>query len=285
MGVGVDARERADAAGRRPGAGALAVGDRDALAAFHQRQDLLARDDQWLQLFHALWLPIAAVMPHSRKRRSRRLPGDGIPKARRLPAGTRPRARGCGQKRTHAPYIGSHTVTCQPPARPCRPGPPPRPRSRALIRRPGYRRPRRTCPGRSPGRRPASTARTLPRSSTPSTLTLTLSPSLTTSVTFLMRPWASSRDVHEPVAVAEEVHERAEVDDLDHLAVVDHAHLGLGDDRLDPLDRRSAAAPSTAATLMVPSSSMSILAPVVSQISRITLPPVPITSRILSLGM
>ena len=46
--------------------------------------------------------------------------------------------------------------------------------------------------------------------------------------------------------------------------------------------RRSA---STAATLIVPSSSMSILAPVTSQISRITLPPVPITSRILSLGM
>ena len=46
-----------------------------------------------------------------------------------------------------------------------------------------------------------------------------------------------------------------------------------------------AAVASTAATLMVPSSSMSILAPVTSQISRMTLPPVPITSRILSLGM
>ena len=46
-----------------------------------------------------------------------------------------------------------------------------------------------------------------------------------------------------------------------------------------------AAVASTAATLMVPSSSMSILAPVCSVISRITLPPVPITSRILSLGM
>ena len=39
-----------------------------------------------------------------------------------------------------------------------------------------------------------------------------------------------------------------------------------------------------AAILMVPSSSMSILAPVSSTISRITLPPVPITSRIFSLG-
>ena len=42
---------------------------------------------------------------------------------------------------------------------------------------------------------------------------------------------------------------------------------------------------STAATLMVPSSSMSILVPVCSLISRITLPPVPITSRILSFGI
>ena len=46
-----------------------------------------------------------------------------------------------------------------------------------------------------------------------------------------------------------------------------------------------AASASTAATLMVPSSSMSILAPVTSLISRITLPPVPITSRILSFGI
>ena len=46
-----------------------------------------------------------------------------------------------------------------------------------------------------------------------------------------------------------------------------------------------AASPSTAATLMVPSSSMSILAPVVSVISRMTLPPEPMTSRIFSFGM
>ena len=44
----------------------------------------------------------------------------------------------------------------------------------------------------------------------------------------------------------------------------------------------SAASASTAAMEMVPSSSMSILAPVSSIIPRITLPPVPITSRILS---
>ncbi|MNE00030.1 hypothetical protein D3C80_924250 [compost metagenome] len=42
---------------------------------------------------------------------------------------------------------------------------------------------------------------------------------------------------------------------------------------------------SLAATLMVPSSPMSILAPVFSTISRITLPPEPITSRILSTGI
>ena len=43
--------------------------------------------------------------------------------------------------------------------------------------------------------------------------------------------------------------------------------------------------PSADATFTVPSSSMLILAPVFSTISRITLPPVPITSRILSVGI
>src|SRR5262249_26280164 len=38
--VGIDAREGADPARGRPGARALAVRDRDALAAFHQRQHL-----------------------------------------------------------------------------------------------------------------------------------------------------------------------------------------------------------------------------------------------------
>jgi hypothetical protein len=48
----------------------------------------------------------------------------------------------------------------------------------------------------------------------------------------------------------------------------------------------AASAPSDqpAAIFIVPSSSMSILAPVVSQISRMTLPPVPMISRILSSG-
>ena len=45
------------------------------------------------------------------------------------------------------------------------------------------------------------------------------------------------------------------------------------------------ALPSAEATLTVPSSLMSILAPVFSTISRITLPPEPITSRILSVGI
>ena len=43
--------------------------------------------------------------------------------------------------------------------------------------------------------------------------------------------------------------------------------------------------PLADATLTEPSSSMLILAPVFSTISRITLPPVPITSRILSVGI
>ena len=43
--------------------------------------------------------------------------------------------------------------------------------------------------------------------------------------------------------------------------------------------------PSEEATFTVPSSSMLTLAPVFSTISRITLPPVPITSRILSVAI
>ena len=45
------------------------------------------------------------------------------------------------------------------------------------------------------------------------------------------------------------------------------------------------ASPLAEATFTVPSSAMSILAPVFSTISRMTLPPVPITSRILSTAM
>ncbi len=45
-------------------------------------------------------------------------------------------------------------------------------------------------------------------------------------------------DVDEAVARSEEVHEGAEIDDLDDLAVVDDAELRLGDDAADPVDRR-----------------------------------------------
>src|SRR5437870_13501968 len=44
-------------------------------------------------------------------------------------------------------------------------------------------------------------------------------------------------DMDKPVARAEEVHKGAEIDDLDDLAVVDRAGLGLGDDAADPVDR------------------------------------------------
>src|SRR3954451_25292966 len=42
----------------------------------------------------------------------------------------------------------------------------------------------------------------------------------------------------EPVARSQEVHEGAEIDDLDDLARVDHAKLRLGDDAADPIDSR-----------------------------------------------
>jgi hypothetical protein len=45
-------------------------------------------------------------------------------------------------------------------------------------------------------------------------------------------------DVDEAVAGAEEVHEGAEVDDLDHRALVDLADFRLRHDRLDPVLRR-----------------------------------------------
>ena len=45
-------------------------------------------------------------------------------------------------------------------------------------------------------------------------------------------------DMDEPVARAEEIDEGAEIDGLHHLAGVDDAELGLGDDAADPVDRR-----------------------------------------------
>ncbi len=50
--VGVDPREGADPAGRRPGARAFAVRHRDALAAFDQRQHLAPRDHQRIERPH-----------------------------------------------------------------------------------------------------------------------------------------------------------------------------------------------------------------------------------------
>src|SRR5262244_514246 len=60
-----------------------------------------------------------------------------------------------------------------------------------------------------------------------------------------------------------------------------------GSDAIDLIQLIAAfiASPLADATFTVPSSAMSILAPVFSTISRITLPPDPITSRILSTGM
>src|SRR4029077_9133234 len=45
-------------------------------------------------------------------------------------------------------------------------------------------------------------------------------------------------DMNQPVARAEEVHESAEIDDLDDLAIVDRVGLRLRDDAADPVDRR-----------------------------------------------
>ena len=50
--------------------------------------------------------------------------------------------------------------------------------------------------------------------------------------------WSELADVNESVFGAEEVHEGAEVHDLDDGAIVDVSDFGLGSDRLDPVDRR-----------------------------------------------
>ena len=55
--VGVDARERADAAAGGPGARAFAVRHRNALAAFDQRQHLASRYDQRVERPHFCELP------------------------------------------------------------------------------------------------------------------------------------------------------------------------------------------------------------------------------------
>ena len=83
----------------------------------------------------------------------------------------------------------------------------------------------------------------------------------------------------ETVLGAEEVHEGAEVHDLDYRAFVDMADLGFGRDRLIEFIAALIDSALADATLTVPSSSMLILAPVFSTISRMTLPPVPMTSR------
>ena len=83
--------------------------------------------------------------------------------------------------------------------------------------------------------------------------------------------------MNQAVAGAEEVHEGAEIDDLHDLAVVDHADFRLGDDAIDPVDRALCGFAIDRSDLDQAVVSMSILAPVTSQISRMTLPPVPIT--------
>src|SRR5262249_28565460 len=56
-------------------------------------------------------------------------------------------------------------------------------------------------------------------------------------VACLLHPlWCELADMDKTVAAAEEVHESAKVHNLDHLATVDVADLGLCDDAADPVD-------------------------------------------------
>ena len=90
-------------------------------------------------------------------------------------------------------------------------------------------------------------------------------------------------DVAQPVAAGQDLDERAEVLDRRHLALVDLADLDLLGQRLDlgawpPRRRRR----RCAAMYTVPSSSMSIFAPVASWMPLIVLPPGPISRPIFS---
>ena len=146
---------------------------------------------------------------------------------------------------------------------------------------------RRCCrdPRRSPGRPAFMLSLTLPRSSKPSTLTFTWSPTLTTSLVLPTRCGASSLIWTSPSrrrGSSRRRRNRRPSRPCRCRSRRSPARRRCRGSSRSPPARRSA---STAATLIVPSSSMSILAPVTSAISRITLPPEPITSRILSLGM
>ncbi len=92
--------------------------------------------------------------------------------------------------------------------------------------------------------------------------------------------------MHQAVLRAEEVHERAELHDLHDLALVDRADLGLVRDALDARERLlDALAVGGRRSSPCRRRSMSIFAPAFRTISRITEPPEPMTSRILSIGI
>jgi hypothetical protein len=91
--------------------------------------------------------------------------------------------------------------------------------------------------------------------------------------------------VDETVLAAHEIHERPEIDEIDDLAVIDLADFGFLDDAGDPLAGRFDLVEVARRDLDRPSSSISTLAPVVATISRITLPPVPMMSRIFDLSI
>ena len=94
------------------------------------------------------------------------------------------------------------------------------------------------------------------------------------------------RNVQQAVGAGEDLDERAEIRDAD-----DFAEIGLADFRQSPsgLEMISIAlladGPSEDAIFTRPSSETSIFTPVCSMIDRIILPPGPMTSRILSVGI
>jgi hypothetical protein len=91
--------------------------------------------------------------------------------------------------------------------------------------------------------------------------------------------------VDETVLAAHEVHERAEIDDVDDLAVIDLADFGFLDDAEDPLARRLRSAEVGRADLDQAFVVDVDLGAGLATISRITLPPVPMMSRIFDLSI
>ena len=121
-----------------------------------------------------------------------------------------------------------------------------------------------------------------PFSSISMNLTQIMSPTVTTSSTFSTRFLSELGDVDQTVLARGDLHEGAELHQAHDAAVVELADLGTNTMSSMHFFAASQAAALAEAMWMVPSSSMSIFAPVSATIFWMTEPPLPMTSRMRS---